>query len=133
MTPVEIRDSIISQISDNYSNTPVAWPNTKFDPDRNAPDGHWIRINILMGGTELGELGTEGLGIRSGVLKIQVFGPMGKESRTVWVNAGALEDLFRREVLDNCIIIDEPSTTEIGEDGKFYQLNVDVPFAVLTE
>lgn len=133
MTPVRIRDAIISEVSNNYTRTPVAWPNTKFDPDRDAPNGHWIRLNILMGLTELGELGENGLGLRSGVLKIQCFGPMGSESREVWVTAGTIEALYRRKVLDSCLIIDEPSTNEIGEDGKFYQLVVDAPFTVLTD
>ena len=127
MTPLDVRDVIIAQVADNYTNTPVAWPNHKFDPDKDAPLGHWIRVNILMNQSDIGELGESGLGFRNGILKLQVFGPKGKESRTAWVNAGSLEALFRRKVLDRCVF-DEPSTTEVGSDEEFYQLAVDVGF-----
>jgi hypothetical protein len=127
MTPLEIRDEVVSRIADNYDRTPISWPNRTFDPDVEAPLGHWIRPTIIFGTTEMSELGTDGVGFRYGVLKIQVFGPKGKESRETWTNAGSLEGLFRREVIDG-IIFDEPSTNEIGNSEKFYQLAVDVPF-----
>jgi len=131
MTPAAIRDAIVGQLYNNYSRTPVAWPNRKFDPETEAPDGHWIRLNILMGGSVIGELGTEGLGFRYGVVKIQCFGPKGEDGRSVWVTAGTLEAIYRREVLSDCIILDEPSTNEVGTDDKWYQLAVDVPFTIL--
>ena len=127
MTPLEVRDTIITRIAENYSASPVAWPNRKFDPDKDAPAGHWIRPNIIMNLSEIAELGESGLGFRHGVLKMQVFGPKGKESRTAWANAGSLEALFRRKVLSR-IVFDEPNTTEIGADDEFYQLAVDVGF-----
>lgn len=127
MTPLEVRDTIISQIADNYSACPVAWPNHKFDPDVDAPDGHWIRPNIIMNMTTIAELGTTGLAFRHGIVKLQVFGPKGRDSRTAWANAGSLEDIFRRQVLER-IVFDEPNTTEVGADDEFYQLAVDVGF-----
>ena len=127
MTPLEVRDAIIGQINTNFSACPVAWPNHKFDPNVDAPLGHWVRPNILMSMSTIGELGTTGLGFRQGVVKLQVFGPKGRESRTVWMNAGSLETIFRRKVLSR-IVFDEPSTTEVGADDEFYQLAVDVGF-----
>ena len=127
MTPLEVRDTIIGQINDNFSACPVAWPNRKFDPDVDAPLGHWVRPNIIMNMSTIGELGTSGLAFRHGIVKLQVFGPKGRESRTAWANAGSLETIFRREVLSR-IVFDEPSTTEVGADDEFYQLAVDVGF-----
>jgi hypothetical protein len=132
LSPVEIRDSILTLIRDNYSRTPVAWPNRKFNPDTEAIGGHWIRPNILMAGTEEGEVGLAGLSFRSGILKIQVFGPKNKEGRAAWVNAGSIEAIFRRGV-DSCIIYGEPSTNEVGTDERYYQLAVDISFQALTE
>lgn len=127
MTPLEVRDQIIGNIADNFSRCPVAWPNRKFDPDTDAPLGHWCRPTVLFGTTNIGELGSDGVGFRHGIVKIQVFGPKGKESRESWTNAGSLEGIFRREVLDRCVF-DEPHTTEVGVDEDFYQLAVNVPF-----
>jgi hypothetical protein len=127
MTPLEVRDTIIGQIDDNYSASPVAWPNRAFNPEKDAPGGHWIKINILMNMTTIAELGTVGLAFRHGIVKLQVFGPKGKDVRTAWANAGSLEDIFRRQVLER-IVFDEPSTTEVGADDEFYQLAVDVGF-----
>ena len=77
MTPAAIRDAIITQLADNYTRTPVAWPNRKFDPETEASAGHWIRLNILMAGSTIAELGTDGLAFRRGTVKFQVFGPKG--------------------------------------------------------
>ena len=132
LSPVEIRDSILTLIQDNYSSSPVAWPNRKFNPDTEATDGHWVKPNILMGRSELGEVGLTGLSFRTGLLKVQVFGPKNKESREAWVNAGSIESIFRRAV-DSCIVYGEPSTNEIGTDERYYQLAIDIPFQALTE
>jgi len=127
MSPLEVRDAIIGRIHANYTNTPVSWPNRTFDPDKDATGGHWVKPHILMAPSTIGELAENGVGFRDGVLKIQVFGPKGKESRVAWANAGTLEALFRRQVISR-IVFDEPSTTEIGNDGNHYQLAVDIPF-----
>ena len=132
LSPVEVRDSIYTLLRENFTRCPVAWANRKFDPDTEALNGYWIKPNILMGNTEEGEVGLEGLSFRNGVLKIQVFGPKNGGNRDTWVTAGSLEAIYRREVY-NCIVFDEPRSNEIGAGDRHYQLVVDIPFTVLTE
>lgn len=132
LSPVEIRDSIITLIRDNYSRSAVAWPNRKFNPDTEATAGLWVKPNILMGRSTEGEVGLAGLSFRSGILKIQVFGPKNEKSREAWLCAGSIESIFRRGV-DSCIVYGEPNTSEVGAGDRYYQLVVDIPFEALTE
>jgi len=132
LSPVEVRDTIIGLIESNYSRSAVAWPNRKFNPDTESTAGFWVKPNILMGRSREGEVGLEGLSFRTGILKIQVFGPKNSNSREAWVCAGSIESIFRRAV-NTCIVFGEPNTNEVGAGDRHYQLVVDIPFEALTE
>jgi len=127
MTPTEIRETCISAISASWTETPVAWPNKGFDP---SDDNDWIRPTIKMGDTFEGEKGEDGVGIRTGVLFVDIFVPKGTGNKAALDYSIKIERLFRKKNLDN-IIFDEPSTNDIGvygTDSPYYQVQVKTPF-----
>ena len=67
----DIRSAIMATLSSNWGATTVVdYPNQKFT----APaDAAWIRPTIKFGDSFVGELGDDGLGMRTGVLMISIF------------------------------------------------------------
>lgn len=130
MTPVQIRHTCLSAINASWTETPIAWPNREFDPAVDATDNEWIRPTIKMGDTFEGEKGEDGVGLRTGVLFLDVFVSKGQGNKSALTHAIKLERLFRKKNLDD-IIFDEASTNDIGvydADSPYYQVQVKVPF-----
>lgn len=135
MTPLEIRDVWVTVITNNWTTTPIAWPNKNFEPAVDAPDGYWIRPTVVMGDTLYAEQGTDGVGLRNGILYIDIFGPENEWDRTLKTYAGTIEALFRREEHDG-LIFHEPSTIDIQGNIynvvpdllEVYQVQVRIPF-----
>ena len=130
MTPAAIRETCISAISASWTETPIAWPNRDFDPAITATNDEWLRPTIKMGDTFEGEKGENGVGLRTGVLFVDIFVGKGKGNLAALTYAEKIERLFRKKNLDN-IIFDEASTNDIGvynSDSPYYQVQVKVPF-----
>ena len=130
MTPVEIWTTCRSAINASWTETPVAWPNRDFDPAVDAPNNKWMRPTIKMGDTFEGEKGEDGIGIRTGVLFLDIFVGKDKGNRSALVYSVKLERMFRKKNLDN-INFDEVSTNDIGvydKNSPYYQIQVKVPF-----
>ena len=137
MTPSEIRETCISAIYASWTETPVAWPNRDFDPAVAATNDEWLRPIIKMGDTFEGEKGEDGVGLRTGVLFVDIFVGKGKGNKNALAYAAKIERLFRKKNLDN-VIFDEASTNDIGVysasggqtigDSPYYQVQVKVPF-----
>lgn len=129
MTPEQIRQEIFGVVVSTWATADtIAWPNRPFNPD---PNKNWIRPTILMADSDYGELGGDGVGIRTGVLIVQIFVPAGTGIKNANTHASSFETAFRRQDLDG-VIFDEVSTREIGIDKggeqNFYQVNVHAPF-----
>jgi len=93
MTPDEIRSAIMSSIAASWATaTEICYPNQHFV----APQASWIRPTIKMSETVVGELGDDGIGMRSGLLMISIFGLAGQGTKTLMGYASRLESLFRR-------------------------------------
>jgi len=130
MTPDTIRQAIYDQIEATWATTDtIAWPNHSFSPD---PVKAWMRPKIQMVPSEYGELGMDddaGVGIRVGLLMLQIFVPGGTGMKNVGVHAGNLETAFRKKDLSG-VIFGEAYTVEVGlgKDENFFQVNVYAPF-----
>ena len=126
MTPTEIRETCVSAISASWTETPIAWPNKNFNP---SDDDDWIRPIIKMGDTFEGEKGEDGVGIRTGILFIDIFVPKGTGNKAALTYSVKLERLFRKKNLDN-INFDEAATDDKGvyKDSPYYQVQIKVPF-----
>lgn len=130
MTSAEtIRQQIMGELTTNWgSTTPIAVPNYNFTPDPNVA---FIRPTVRMADSEAMEIGPTGLGMRHGVLFIQIFVPVNTGTATALGYADTIEGYFDWTVLNNNIIFERAATKEIGPDENFYQVNVTVPFRVL--
>ena len=125
MTAEEIRNIIMGQIASAWATaTEICWPNQMF----NEPNAAWIRPTIKFGESFVGELGENGVGLRTGVLMIQVFGLANSGIKISLQYASRLETMFRRKDLDG-VLFNEPATdiNGLGENGYWHTL-VSIPF-----
>jgi len=94
----------------------VAWPNHNFQiPD----DSLWIRPTIKIPSTEIAEIGDNGMGLRNGLLMIQIFDRVGRGTKRINGLADRLERTFRRKDIGD-IWFDEPTSNPIGNDPNGY-------------
>lgn len=124
MTPEEIRSAVTTHINASWSDTHIVWPNRTYAPSGVA----WIKPRVLMGETAEEEKGTDGVGLRSGVVINGIFIPGDSGNRIGLQYAATFEALFRRREIGG-IIFGEPYTREIGDDPNgYYHISVTVPF-----
>lgn len=124
MSPEEIRVAVSSYLASNWTETSVAYPNQEFTPPEN---GYWLRMTLLLGAPVIGELGVDGVGLRPGVLMLDLFGPRGDGTKTLSEYAAALEALFRRQSVDG-VEFEEAGTVDVGPDDAGYHFQVSVNF-----
>lgn len=126
MTLEDIRSAIMATLSSNWSTaTAIEYPNQPFE----RPQATWIRPTIKMGDTIVGELGTDGIGMRIGLLMISIFGLVGTGTKGFLDFASRLEAIFRRKEISG-IIFDEPNTDIPGvDDNGYYHVLVSVSFS----
>ena len=124
MTPDSIRSAIAVHINASWSSTYIVFPNREYNPSGAA----WIRPVVKMGDTIEGEKGTDGLGLRSGVLMNSIFVPGNSGDKTALGYASTFELLFRRRNIGG-IMFGEPNTREVGMDEfGYYHVMVAIPF-----
>lgn len=100
-----VRKAVEQYLIDNWiTETPIAFEDNQFDPAKKAPEGKWIRTTILYGEPIPGEKGENGLSIQPGVIKINVFTPIGGGHSDSNILLGKLDRLFRFKTLGNGII-----------------------------
>ena len=122
MTPDEIREAIMSHISSNWATAcSIAVPNYDFNASLSTA---WIRPVVLMGDTFVKEM-NDGVGMRTGVLKVSIFTKPNTGSKNANAYAVRLETLFRRACI-NGVFFDEPNTREIGIDNGWYHTMVTI-------
>lgn len=124
MTPKEINIGVMKTIlKTNYTTTPVHWPGKSFDPKIKAPDNEYIKPELQFGGSfELEK--ADGIGLRSGLVRVKIFTPANKGVNRGYTIAGVIEDLYRRSYAVVGMTFGEPSTTENGiEDGNGFQMH----------
>lgn len=120
MTVEEIRSACMASIASTWATcTVIAWPNHPFIAPTNAA---WIRPNIKMGPSFIGELGDDGISLRTGSIMIEIFIPVGIGTKAGTSYAARLEALLRRKDIGG-IMCREPETTDVGIDGSgFYKM-----------
>lgn len=123
MTPEAIRAAIMGSIAATWATkTVIDMPNRPFTAPSNAA---WICPRIKMGDSFIGELGDDGVGLRTGVLMINIFVPPGSGLTTANGYANTLEGYIRRKDISG-VRFDEPNTEDLGVDegNGFYHLLV---------
>ena len=125
MTPAEIAQAIETHFNTEWTATPIAWPNVPFT----APDGSWVRFNNLPDMTETIEIGPGGVGIRLGVVKIQIFTLPNIGSRTGANLAATAEGVFHLQNVAGGVKFKSAYTTDNGlSTSMWYQHTVNAPW-----
>ena len=113
MTLEEIRSAVMATIDSSWATcTVIDHPNQPFTQPANAA---WIRPRIKMGPSFYGELGETGVGLRTGVLFIEIFVPAGSGTKTGSLLCARAEAIVRRKDLSG-VRFDEPSSDYVGID-----------------
>ena len=137
-TIAQIRETLFERLDTNWSTTSIAWPNYTFDPT--GLKG-WVRATILWADnfreTIVGDGTTTGQKI-VGTFVIQVFTEHESGVGNSETYANTIADLFNEQRLsiagaDGTVDCEVPRFVHVGDDGAWYQLNVEVPFTHLVE
>jgi hypothetical protein len=116
MTKDEINTAILGAFTASWATaTPIEMPNHQFNP----PQGSWVRPTIKMGSSSIGELGSQGVGIRTGVVMVSIFTLKGLGSKPGSLLADRAEKIFRRKDISG-ISFNEPDSDDKGADDNGY-------------
>ena len=109
-----------------WTHTATALGNAVFEPVSGTP---WVRLTVLDGAGRQVTIGSPGKSCdrHDGVIALQIFTPADEgESRARWL-ADAAAIVFRKQAFDGitCLV---PRVTAIGNEGAWFQMNVDFAF-----
>ncbi len=111
-------------------NVPIKFQNVggSTTPDATA----WVRLTVLTGDSRQESMGARSGGTYNnpGIAVVQIFTPVGEgdgEARSLADTVGRIFRGFSETSTGN-ILFGAPMLTNVGPDGRFFQMNVDVPF-----
>lgn len=126
MTPDAVEQAIQVYFNANWSVTPFTFGN--LDPKNTARP--WACLHVLLGETSEMEKGEGGVDKRVGVVKVQIFTPAAKGTRSGYRIGGQVEALFRKQNLGG-VIFERPYTKDSGVRGADQQHTTTCPFWAL--
>ena len=118
------RDKVVDSVTD-----PIELP-TGYDNDRafiQPEEGTWARVTIQIVDSDIREIGNAQRHRHTGVIFAQLFDDLGRGDDTLTRIIDTLIPSFRSLEKDN-ITYRTPSIRRIGQSGKWYQINVLIPF-----
>lgn len=110
------------------STTPIAYDNLNFDPPEDGST--WARLNIQHITADRASLGSPDTCRfrREGLLSIQIFVPLGDGTLVADQIADSLVEAFEDVGAIENIWFRNIRMKEVGSDGTFHQVNVEVDF-----
>lgn len=124
MTPDEIYPAILRQFYTTWATcTPIAPMNRSFK----VPESAWVVPIIEMADTFVGELGDDGVGIRTGLFQVNINIPPDGGYLQAMRYADRIEKAFRRADVGG-VIFDDPSTTVDGIVDNHFRVVVRINF-----
>lgn len=117
--------AIEQRLRDNWSTTPVEYPNSEFEPTNDDP---FVRLSVINGPANQVDWGKSTNTFRHfGVIVCQIFVPINVGSGLAYSYADSLAAIWRTARFGGITCL-APSITEVGETGSWFQLNVSVDF-----
>ncbi len=110
------------------STTPIAYQNVAFTP---PATGSWVRLAILNGDAQQASLGSgqaDTLYRQAGVISVSVFTNLNQGTNAARALADQAAAVFRGVDFGSGIKCRAPRIADVGVDGKFYQMDVSVPY-----
>lgn len=109
--------------------TPAQMPNVKFDDPDTDP---WVRLVIAQAAAEWAGFGDPGNNVERnyGQVTVQIFVPSGTGEGLALEYADVVKGMFRdwRDASSGLRFLVPPYARQIGNDTKWYQINVVAPF-----
>ncbi len=117
MNPLQLRDTVVGHIYNNWSSTEVAWPNKSYTP---SPNTDWIKLIIRNGFSTDLEIGRDGADLNACTVIIDIFTPVNSGNRNGLVYAEEIRALFYALDVDD-VTFEAMEINEYGENEGFYQ------------
>jgi hypothetical protein len=127
MTGAQTSAEVINYFKANWTSTAIAYDNVPNPADASDTSKTWVRLSVNLGKTFEGEKGDDGVGMRTGVIVVQIYTPLTQGTKNGLDLADLVEQLFRRKSI-NGVFCDEPYTNVASVSDNFYQHNTIVPF-----
>lgn len=124
-------NSIIEKFQDEIENSTlnlsgkVDYPNA---PPIAEPDDTHLKVSLLMGESLPIELGPNGTDVHTGILSVQLFGPINQGLKSLLAVAQKIREAFNRASTLAGVSFQVVSVQPQGDDGEFYEVLVSIPF-----
>jgi hypothetical protein len=106
----------------NWSATPISWPNASFSPP--DPPDDFVKFNTQPGNSSKLEVGKSGLSEYPGVVFFGINVPAGQGRNGAMVHVDDLCDMYEFTNI-GVVMVREAKVTNVGQsgDGVWYQVN----------
>lgn len=106
----------------NWTTTPISWPNAEFTPP--DPPDDFVKFNTQPGSSTKLEVGKSGMSSYPGVLFLGVNVPSGDGRDGAMKHVDSLRTMFEYEQI-GIVRVRENQVADVGtsEDGIWYQIN----------
>jgi len=116
--------------SDNWSSTPISWPNVEFKPPE--PPAPFVKYNIQDAASSKLEVGRSGMSEYPGVLFFGINIPAGSGRNLIKKYQDDLRELFEYENIGIVSVREfQPATVGRSDDGIWWQENANFGFRFL--
>lgn len=116
--------SIKAYIEANWSLTPVIWDN-----DDTSISHKSTRVILIDGDSEQVTVGVNGCHRRYGIMMAQFFVFKNTGTAVIRSYCDNFANLFKTVKIDDTTF-ESPTIVRVGDEGKFFQMNVQAPFYV---
>lgn len=123
-------ETMVSEFDDQWSATPISWPNVDFTPP--DPPAPFVKFNPIPGEAVKKELGRNGIIRHPGVLTIGVNVPTGQGEHDARQHADSILAIFEENDYGSspALVFKQGWITPNGRssDGSWYEINAHIPY-----
>jgi len=116
----DMRKSIESRFSTNWTTTDISWDNVHYDPKSETA---FVRFIIDDGDAYQASIGTSPCHRFPGIIHVMIMVPIGTGTNTARGYADSISDIFRGADFDG-IQCRTPKIIRVGDVGEYFQISV---------
>lgn len=118
MNPLELRDTVVEHLYNNWTSTDISWANKTYSPSAGTD---WIKLIIINGFSRDLEIGRGGADLNACSVIIDIFTPVNSGNRQGLIYAEQIRSLFYDlDIRD--VTFEAMEISELGENEGFYQV-----------
>ncbi|MEE9140767.1 MAG: phage tail terminator-like protein [Alphaproteobacteria bacterium] len=119
-----IRSRFATEFATARPTVPIHYDNVAGDPPAASS---WVRLTVVEGDSFQVAMGSTRRFRDTGVAIVQVFTPLGSGDGEAREIADDVQGIFKGLTVSG-VVFRKPRAARIGPDGRFYQVNVTIPF-----